>query len=223
MRNKIEIGLSIIIIFFIVNTVKVVIPCLTRNPEFMDSCFRSPVFNTGDINISLLPYDTVYAQSSSIFSIVVYPDSVDFKDMWPGTTKSNYPSGGIICRVLTQYQEDWKLEIRITQQLTSDGNTISSDNFKFCSRGGYGEGNDEGNRHPDVTQSNWCDTNPPNYSTLTITGTKFYDAYDIGIDTESPNYPTGTVIRTKLKLTIPPDQIPGYYFTTIIYTLRLEI
>lgn len=204
MRTKIEILLSIIIFSFIINSSYKIFKKISK-----DNFIQKNI----TFELPLLDYDTIYAQTSSVFSLAVYPNSVDFGDMWPGSAKTNFPSGGTISRVVTQYPDDWQLKIHVVQPLCrqspcSDINIIPLSNFQFCSTGGEG-------LHPDASQDNLC----PNYSTFATAPTKFYDAHD----NESPNWPTGSVIRTKLKLTMPNNQRPGYYFTTIIFTLAPEI
>jgi len=146
--------------------------------------------NSGTANINIVV--------GSEFTLSVDRGTADFETMKPGETKDNVPPEGVIITSMTNDGNPWFLKI-------SDINPLSAGPYIIPNSG--------------LTWYGWTDGKGTWYGNGTNAITLVPSLMYASGATETNNLPNGTNNHLKLKLTIPPGQPGGRYFSTIQLTM----
>ena len=135
---------------------------------------------------------------SSIFELSIDQGMIDFGRMKPGETKWNVPPSAVNVVSKTNSGKPWYLKVSDSAPFNSAENTIPNNNFYWngwTDGAGkwYGTANDQVSTAPNIV-------------------------YGSGIGEEN-NLPNGTANHFKFKLAVPPSQAPGFYMTTVKFTM----
>ncbi|MEK7375826.1 MAG: hypothetical protein AABZ57_01480 [Candidatus Margulisiibacteriota bacterium] len=135
---------------------------------------------------------------SSIFELSIDQGMVDFGRMKPGETKWNMPSSGVNVVAKTNNGKPWYIKVSNSSPLNSANNIIPNNNFYW---------------------SGWTDGTGKWYGSASdqiSTAPKI--VYGSGVGEEN-NLPNGTANHFKFKLAVPSNQAPGFYMTTVKFTM----
>jgi len=153
-------------------------------------CF--PAFalqTTNSINV------TVTVQGA--FNLTVNTDSFDFARMAPGQKGEMNRSEGVAVAASSGSGNPWYLKVSTTRPLTSGSNTIPNENFTWY---GSSEGSGE-----------WRGLNEKNMADQSAA------AYVSSVDEADRS--TRVTNKFKFRLHVPEDTKPGYYTTTVMFTM----
>ena len=135
---------------------------------------------------------------SSVFELSIDQGMIDFGRMKPGETKWNVPPSAINVVAKTNSGKPWFLKVSNDSPFNSANYIIPNSNFYW---------------------SGWTDGAGKWYGTANdqiSTAPKIVYASAAG---EENNLPNGTANHFKFKLAVPPNQAPGYYMTTVKFTM----
>lgn len=135
---------------------------------------------------------------SSVFELSIDQGVVDFGRMKPGETKWNIPSSGISVTARTNSGKPWYLKISSATPFSYGPNMIPYSKFVWT---GWTDG-----------AGKWYGTGN---NSMTPTPSLVYSS---GLGEEN-NLPNGTGNHFKFKLSVPENQAPGVYTTTVKFTM----
>ena len=135
---------------------------------------------------------------SSVFELSIDQGVIDFGRMRPGETKWNIPASAVNVVARTNSGKPWYLKISNTSPFNSGTDVIPNSNFYWSgwtSGAGkwYGSAQDQMSTAPKIVYA--------------------------GTAGEENNLPDGTANHFKFKLAVPANQAPGFYMTTVKFTM----
>jgi spore coat protein U-like protein len=135
---------------------------------------------------------------SSVFELSIDQGVIDFGRMRPGDVKWNIPSSGITVTARTNNGKPWYLKVSAATPFSFGSYMIPYSKFVWT---GWTDG-----------AGRWYGTGN-NFMTPTPSL-----VYASGLGEEN-NLPNGTNNHFKFKLTVPENQAPGVYTTTVKFTM----
>ncbi len=135
---------------------------------------------------------------TSVFELSIDQGVIDFGRMRPGETKWNIPASAVNVVAKTNSGKPWYLKLSNDSPFNSANYIIPNSNFYWTgwtSGAGkwYGTANDQMSTAPKIVYASAAG--------------------------EENNLPNGTGNHFKFKLAVPENQAPGYYMTTVKFTM----
>ena len=155
----------------------------------------------------------VSATVTSVFSVAIYPNTVEFGNVQPGEWKELKTAAGnyhneVVCK--SNSGQTWYVKVKVDRALTAGTNTIPVGNFNWnC--GWFGSKNGAGG-----TQGSGVFANPTTGWVPFTTANNL--VYTCGAN-EKSNLPNGNGGTFSYALQVPDAQPIGTYTATITYTM----
>jgi len=140
---------------------------------------------------------TVMVNVQSSFALIVNSDSFDFSRLMPGQTGEIARAEGIVVAGASSGGNPWYLKVSAVKPLSSGSDFISNENFSWYSST-EGKGESFGSAEKSFSD-------PSN------------TAYISSLD--EANSSEKVVNKFKFKLFVPEETKPGYYTTTVMFTM----